>query len=149
MAGFQFEVIPEWVPSGVLALRSPRKAQLGKYTTKRTGKLLATALHSVKNLGIREGRRSGGDNGRSSSVPFPYSSLTKSLSNLPSTSILQQQPRHTGQLNALGPFPSKTRSTMRTVLDLLNNLPNVSCWKSPASFTRKYISQILTRYVYV
>ncbi|CAG7716627.1 unnamed protein product [Allacma fusca] len=48
----QFEVIPDWIPSGVLALRSPRSAQIGKHTMKATGKLLASALISVKNKRI-------------------------------------------------------------------------------------------------
>lgn len=157
MALFQFEDIPEWIPSGVLALRSPLKAQAGKQSLKRVGRLLASALHSSLSVLSREDRKERSDNHsknisrvnmfatRSSddddAISFEENNLHYDNAQFDLSFMNSKGKRRLRMLNA---EKLQTRHDFHLVPDFINNMPNVSCWKS--SYIRKIFSETLARF---
>ena len=126
LAVFQSAVIPDWVPSGLLALRSTLRTQVGKENLKRVGHLLASALSPPAT-------RESPDHRNSTFLTSPhYKSNYNELSSAYTPSI------HGKQSSRFSPGWSGDH-----LLQATNDLPNASCWKS--SYTRKLFSEALVR----
>ncbi|CAL8133589.1 unnamed protein product [Orchesella dallaii] len=191
----EFESAPDWIPSGVLALRSPRKAPIGKSLMKTTGKLLASAVTTIKDEpapvlppspGNNNGNgENGGGNGNNGGGEYynggmpsggVFSGFTKS--DLNRMGPIKLTPGGSGSLG-LNPFllppgsgnrlPNDNKSTRlmtsavdtssrsssespaelpppQTILGLLENLSNISCWQQPPDYwNRKIVSMAITR----